>query len=101
MPLGVLDIRWIKNDLGFYLENHSCVYMGLPFWNEVFIQTFSWRDQVRSSDLIDDKYSAIEWISEQYVHTEIFVCRRWALWVFRIYWELVQCVYMILSAVWN
>lgn len=65
MPLGVLDIRWIKNDLGFYLENHSCAYMGLSFLNEIFRQTFIWRDQVGSSDLIVNKYSAIQWISEQ------------------------------------
>lgn len=71
MPLGILDIRWINNDLGFYLENHSCAYMGLSFWNEIFIQTFSPRDQGGSSDLRIYKYSATQWIPEQYVHTKI------------------------------
>lgn len=73
MPLGILDIRWIKNDLGFYLENHSCACIGLSFWNEIFIQTFSPRDQVESSDLTIYKYSATQWIKTICPHQTILL----------------------------
>lgn len=92
MPLGILDIRWIKNDLGFYLENHSCAYTGLSFWNEIFIQAISPRDQVGSSDLRINKYSATQRIPERYFHTKIFDYGPWVLWLFLcLLWVSAMC----------
>lgn len=91
MPLAILDVRGIKNDPGFSLGSHSCAYMGLSFWNEIFTKPFSPRDQVVSSDLRIFNSSATQWIPEQYVQSLSSIPEHFEF--SDIYWELAQYVF--------